>query len=122
MELQAIITALELTQTRYKNEQCIIKSDSAYCVNMINDWIYQWNKNNWTRYKNQPIENLDLVKEIWEYLKLEWPNFTIEKVKGHNNILGNEVADFLAKNSLDKLAEFFKKNNIIYNFLDDVDL
>ena len=46
MELQAIITALELTQTRYKNEQCIIKSDSAYCVNMINDWIYKWYNNN----------------------------------------------------------------------------
>lgn len=37
MELQAIITALQLTQVRYKNEKCIIKSDSAYCVNMIND-------------------------------------------------------------------------------------
>lgn len=36
-ELKAIIAALQLTQTGYKNEKCIIKSDSAYCVNMIND-------------------------------------------------------------------------------------
>ena len=71
MELQAIIAALQLTQVQYKNEKCIIKSDSAYCVNMINDWIYKWRNNNWTRYKGQPIENLDLVKQIWEYLKIE---------------------------------------------------
>ena len=122
MELQAIITALELTQTRYKNEQCIIKSDSAYCVNMINDWIYKWYNNNWTRAKNQPIENLDLVKQIWEYLKIEWSNFSIEKIKGHNGLLGNEIADLLATNQLDKLAEFFKKNDIIYDFLENIDL
>ena len=37
MELTALLYALELTQTKYKNEQCIIKSDSAYCVNIFND-------------------------------------------------------------------------------------
>ena len=121
-ELKAIITALQLTQIQYKDEKCVIKSDSAYCVNMINDWIYQWNKNNWTRYKNQPIENLDLVKEIWEYLKIEWPNFTIEKVKGHNNILGNEVADYLATNNLPKLLKILKENDIENYILENIDL
>lgn len=37
MELSALLYALELTQTEYKQEKCIIKSDSAYCVNMFND-------------------------------------------------------------------------------------
>ena len=37
MELTAILYALELTQTKYRGEKCIIKSDSAYCVNMFND-------------------------------------------------------------------------------------
>lgn len=36
MELTALLYALELTQTKYKNEHCVIKSDSAYCVNMFN--------------------------------------------------------------------------------------
>ena len=40
MELVALLKALELTQTIYKNEKCIIKSDSAYCVNIFNEWIY----------------------------------------------------------------------------------
>ena len=40
MELSALLYALELTQTQYKQEKCVIKSDSAYCVNMFNNWIY----------------------------------------------------------------------------------
>ena len=36
MELTALLYALGLTQTKYKDEQCVIKSDSAYCVNMFN--------------------------------------------------------------------------------------
>jgi len=112
MELSALLYALELTQNKYKQEKCIIKSDSAYCVNIFNNWIYNWNKNNWTRAKNQPIENLDLVKQIWEYCKIEWPNFIIEKVKGHDNLLGNEIADALATASAIKLDKILKENNI----------
>ena len=63
-ELKAILTALILTQTRYKNQKCIIKSDSAYCVNMLNEWIYNWARNGWVRTKNQPVENLELVQKI----------------------------------------------------------
>jgi ribonuclease HI len=64
MELTALLCALDLTQTKYKQEKCIIKSDSAYCVNMFNQWIYNWHQNDWVRPKNQSIENLDLVKQI----------------------------------------------------------
>ena len=64
MELKAILTALILTQTRYKNQKCVIKSDSAYCVNMLNEWIYNWARNGWVRAKNQPVENLELVQKI----------------------------------------------------------
>ena len=116
MELSALLYALELTQVKYKQEKCVIKSDSAYCVNIFNNWIYNWNKNNWTRYKNQPIENLDLIKQIWEYCKLEWPNFDVVKVRGHDNILGNEIADALATASTIKLAKILKENEIEYEW------
>lgn len=42
MELKAIIHALILIDDRYPEEECVIYSDSAYCVNMCNDWIYTW--------------------------------------------------------------------------------
>ena len=47
MELKAIIHALELIKTKYKEDECIIYSDSAYCVNMCNDWINKWSQNGW---------------------------------------------------------------------------
>ena len=37
MEIKALISALELVTTKYKEEQCIIYCDSAYCVNMFNN-------------------------------------------------------------------------------------
>ena len=40
MELRAIIHALELIKERYPEEEVIIHSDSAYCVNICNDWIW----------------------------------------------------------------------------------
>ena len=121
-ELKALLYALDLTQTKYKNEKCVIKSDSAYCVNMFNEWIYNWHKNNWTRPKNQPIENLDLVKQIWEYCKLEWPNFTVEKVPGHSGLLGNTLADALATNNHKKIAEILKNNEYEYDISEFFDL
>ena len=114
MELKAIIEALRLSQTRYKDYECVIKSDSAYCVNMINDWIYHWFRNGWTRAKGEPIENLDLIKEIWEYLKIDFANFRVEKILGHANIPGNEIADALATNNKVKLEKILIENDSLY--------
>jgi ribonuclease HI len=53
MELKAILKALELTQTTYKEEICNIISDSAYCVNSYNEWLDGWANNNWKRSKGK---------------------------------------------------------------------
>ena len=39
----------------------IIYSDSAYCVNTINDWMYRWERNGWLKSNNTTPENLDLI-------------------------------------------------------------
>ena len=83
-----------------------IYSDSAFCVNMINDWIFTWQANGWSRKGNKPIENLDLVKELYDLLynkcTKNFPTLQIEvkKTKGHDGILGNEIADALATQNL----------------------
>ena len=109
-ELKAIICALELTQTYYKHNQCIIYSDSAYCVNMCKEWIWNWQSRGWLRAGNKPIENLDLVKKIYEYLTIEFNNFDIAKIKGHNGNLGNEIADALATFDKAKLAKIYEED------------
>ena len=39
MELKGLLYALHLAQTLYGYDLCIIKCDSAYCVNIFNSWI-----------------------------------------------------------------------------------
>ena len=104
-ELKAILHAFELSQTIYKNNICYINSDSAYCVNICNNWIFNWYNNNWKRSKGKDIENLDLIKSLYKYITLDFFNCQVIKTKGHANILGNELADALATNNIRKINE-----------------
>lgn len=61
--MKAILYAFDLVATCYKDDICIIHSDSTYCVNMCNNWIYTWVKNNWKNSKKE-VENLDLVLSL----------------------------------------------------------
>ena len=97
-ELHAIYLALSYWNNNYPNEEIEIYSDSAYCVNMLkeNGWIYSWAKNGWTRgKKREPIENLELIKQIWNYM--QELNIKFVKVKGHSgNKDWNDYVDKLA--------------------------
>lgn len=111
-ELKALIHAFDKTQTMFKDEQCIIYTDSAYCANMFNDWIHEWAKSSWKNSKKQTVENLDLVQQLYEFAKLEFPNFELCKVRGHVGIVGNELADALARHDDNKFVKVLQKHNI----------
>ena len=112
MELKALIYARFLATTEYAYDQGLIKSDSAYCVNMFNDWIEKWKSNGWTRGGNKPVENLELVKILYKYKENNYPNYRVERVPGHAGNLGNEIADALATNDQAKLDKIFLSNDI----------
>lgn len=98
MELMAILHILQKLDKEknfdYHNftPTSIIYSDSAYCVNIINDWMFSWERNGWKRPKNQEIKNLDIIKQIYNLRELA----QVEKVKGHAGIKWNEYVDALA--------------------------
>ena len=98
MELMAILTALQ--HINESNQISFIKpiiySDSAYCVNLINDWMYSWERNGWKRPKNQEVKNLEIIKQIYKLANLA----EIRKVPGHSGIKWNEYVDKLAKNEI----------------------
>ena len=77
-------------------------SDSAYCVNTINDWIFKWSNNNWKRSNNQPVENLDLIQSLYKYLIKDFWNCQVLKTRAHVGIIENEMADALATGNFDK--------------------
>ena len=111
MELMAILTALQ-----HINEsgevgflKPVIYSDSAYCVNLINDWMYNWEKNGWKRPKNQEIKNLEIIKQIFELADIA----ELRKVPGHSGIQWNEYVDSLATGKIKIQKDNFKVNYII---------
>ena len=75
-----------------------IYTDSAYCYNALNTWIYSWARNNWTNSKKQEVKNKDIFEEIYNNYIENFSNcqIRIKKIKGHSGILGNEIADALA--------------------------
>lgn len=105
-ELSAILMALSYCSVNYPQHTIEIYSDSAYCVNMLKPggWIYSWEKNGWTRgKKHEPIENLEIIKKIWQYLN---NNINFIKVKGHSgNKDWNDYVDKLAVKAKEELNE-----------------
>lgn len=120
-ELKAMLTGLRLATSEYKDKICTIYSDSAYCVNIFNLWIKGWARNNWMNTKNKTVENDDLIKEIYPFAEMDFPNFKICKVPGHAGILENELADALASKNSKKLAKIIEENNINPSYNDLLD-
>ena len=93
MELTAVIRALEALK---RPCQVTIYSDSKYVVDAVKlGWVYNWEKQNWTRGKNGPVKN----PELWErLLKLLRAQEKVEFlwVKGHADNDVNARCDALA--------------------------
>lgn len=120
-ELKAMIEALKQIHKYIdggeQNTKYVIYTDSAYVQNTCNTWIYNWSKNEWKNSKKVTVENVDLMKILYNYLTKNFLNcqITIEKVKGHAGTLGNELADALAAGNIKKWKELINKYNIAYD-------
>lgn len=114
MELKAFLKTFELLNTKYKGEQATIYSDSAYCVNILNSWIYSWSKNNWKTSKGETVKNLDIILSLYEYYNINFfiNQIYIIKVDGHKGIIGNELSDSLATADVPKFSNIILKNHI----------
>jgi ribonuclease HI len=92
MEILACIKALEQIKTTHIPIK--VYSDSAYVIDGMNEWIFNWQLNGWKTNK-KGVKN----RELWEELiALSEKQDDIEfvKVKGHAGNKWNEVADGLA--------------------------
>lgn len=113
MELKAIVRALKhMKQPRerfclpYDNTKLniVVKSDSAYCVNAINQgWVKAWKANGWLTKQGNPVKNKELWEELLGYLENKEYNIKFEKVKGHSGNKYNEIVDQAAKNAITRL-------------------
>lgn len=120
MELAAMLSAFEFIETHKEDaESFVVFSDSAYVVNIVTKWIFTWEQNGWTRSRGLPIENLSLIKELYNYLNTDFfkSKVHVEKVKGHSGTAGNELADALATNNERKFKKIIEEKNIHMNLI-----
>lgn len=96
MELQGFLSGLKFALTNYgKDKKIVITLDSQYVLNGASNWIFNWQKNNWKRPKNEEIVNVDLWKEIYNLI-YDVKNIKWKWIKGHNGHPENERCDQLA--------------------------
>lgn len=114
MELRAIVECLKVIANKsIQNEYNIIiddieiYSDSAYCINAINNnWLVKWKLNNWKTSKGDNVKNKDLWLELTQQLiKLDKLHIKVQfiKIKGHAGNAFNERVDALAKKEILKI-------------------
>lgn len=73
----------------------VVYSDSAYCVNTFNEWMFGWQRKGWIKSDKKVPENLDLIQAYYEHYKLGY-RIDLRKIKGHAGHEWNELADQLA--------------------------
>ncbi|WP_297359522.1 ribonuclease HI [Acidiferrobacter sp.] len=98
MELQAAIAALKAL-----NRACEVElvTDSQYVRRGITEWLAQWKRRGWLTAARRPVANADL----WRELDAAADRHTVRWhwVKGHSGHPGNERADRLANDAIDRL-------------------
>ena len=117
-ELKAILHAFQYACNNFRFEDVLIYCDSAYCVNMINDWIWTWARNGWKNSKKKEVENIDLVKQIYKYLTMEFFPCQVIKTSAHCGIAGNELADALATFDNNKYQKILSTNDLVEHFVE----
>ncbi len=91
MELTALLAGIELVP---EGTPARIHSDSNLAVRTITEWAAGWERRGWRR-KRGPVENLDLVRPLYERMRSR-PELELVWIKAHAGNRWNEYADSLA--------------------------
>ena len=97
MELSAVIEALRAINSVNPpaNTLITVRSDSEYITKAFNDnWLKNWQRNNWRKSNKKPVENRDLWQELLKETKNHPVTWTW--VRGHSGDPQNEECDRLA--------------------------
>ena len=73
----------------------IVYSDSNYCVQTFNEWMFNWARNGWIKSDKKIPENLDLIQAYYDWYQKGY-RIDLRKIKGHAGNKWNELADQLA--------------------------
>lgn len=105
-ELKAILYAMINYGVHEDILPPIVYSDSNYAVKTFNEWMFNWEKNDWIKNDKKIPENLELIQAYYDLYKKGY-RIDLKKIKGHSGIKGNDLADKLATG---KISEKEAKN------------
>lgn len=77
-----------------------IRSDSQYAIKSITEWAPAWERAQWMDGSN-PRKNSEIIKPLYELYQELKGQLTIQHVRGHHGIQGNELADRMAALAID---------------------
>ena len=97
----------------------IVYSDSNYCVQTFNEWMFSWAKNGWTKSDRKTPENLDLIQAYYDHYQKGY-RIDLRKVKGHSGVKWNEYADKLATDKIDTI-DVYLENGFRFEDLPEVE-
>lgn len=101
MELLAAVNALELVESSLKtNKNIVLHTDSKILIEGLEGKIALYQQQNWHHPSGRAVE----FRGLWErFLQLtQRLNVTVKWVKGHNGNIGNQLADKLARQAIDR--------------------
>lgn len=102
-ELLGIIRALETAP--HTDKPLLIKTDSAYCMRCVYEWLPKWIKRGkFVTSTGGDVKNLELIQYMASLMALRDLRFRgngvrLQHVAGHSNLPGNDGADALACNA-----------------------
>ena len=93
-ELRGIQAALDIigkhgSRWRQTYTEFWIWTDSEYCINSLTKWASGWKRNNWRKRDGNLIQNLELIRPIYEQLT-KMPRVSLHYVKAHQDKKANE--------------------------------
>ena len=97
MELQAVIEALRALK---RPCQVVVHTDSQYVQKGMNEWLEGWKRRQWRTADKKPVKNADLWQALDALVaqhEVSW-----QWVRGHAGDPGNERADQLANQGVEK--------------------
>ena len=98
MELQAVIEALRRLPGGAAVE---IVTDSTYVMKGVQEWLAVWKANGWRTRQRKPVKNQDLWKTLDQLVSAHAVHW--RWVRGHTGVAGNERADALANQAIDRM-------------------
>ena len=99
MEMTAVIEGLSALK---RPCQVTLYLDSEYVRKGITEWIHGWKARGWRTAAKQPVKNADLWQKLDAVVSSSGHQIDWRWVKGHAGDPGNERADALANQGVDK--------------------